>query len=461
MSPTPIPARSRLTALATVAASAVTLLLSWPTASRAAAQLPDGFIDVLVTDDLHGPMSFTFLPDGRALVVELVSASIQLVHAGTTTDLGVVPDVNHGAERGLLGIAVDPRWPEYPYLYVNYNRIPNEIVISRLTVGGDLNATDDGHLVIDWDSRHDVISGLPDDNAFHNGGALRFGPDGMLYVSLGDDVLFCAAQVLPTLVGKILRMDVSGLPGGPGGPPPRAWIAPASNPFSTSEIEDERLIWALGVRNPFRFSIDSVTGFLYVGDVGHGRWEEITELTTGGLNLGWPRFEGPDPFFVCPPAEVEDVLGPIVTYDHGRTGEEAIMAGPVYRRRGATSFPLEYEGDLFYSDFYHGELTRLHRGDLGWEIAPQVPGQMDALAWGRGFEFVSDYGVAPDGSLWYCNLYSGEMRRIVPEARVASVPLRPDAPARRGIYDVQGRRVDRPEQGGVYFGKGRRTVVLP
>src|SRR6185436_921913 len=116
--------------------------------------------------------------------------------------------------------------------------------------------------------------------------SLRFGPDGMLYASLGDDVQFCASQSLPTLVGKIIRIDVRALPDGPGGPPPRASIAPPDNPFIASDIEDEKLVWALGVRNPFRFQIDSVTGFLYVGDVGQSTWEEITELDGGGHNLG-------------------------------------------------------------------------------------------------------------------------------------------------------------------------------
>ena len=120
---------------------------------------------------------------------------------------------------------------------------------------------------------------------------MRFGPDGMLYDSMGDDASGCPAQDDATLHGVILRLDVSRLPSTPGGPPTIDVITPADNPQIASGNLNTRLIWAWGLRNPFRFQIDPTNGVLYIGDVGESQFEEIDRAPVGGLNFGWPYFE--------------------------------------------------------------------------------------------------------------------------------------------------------------------------
>jgi glucose/arabinose dehydrogenase len=144
-----------------------------------------------------------------------------------------VPSVRStGGEQGLLGIVVDPGFPARPYLYVHYDYSGSATIrISRYTVAGDLGFTGDGSLTIDPLTRYDILTDIPDNASNHNGGTLRFGPDGMLYDSIGDDASSCQAQSLTVLAGKILRLNVSGLPSGGGGPPAKSLITPVDNPY--------------------------------------------------------------------------------------------------------------------------------------------------------------------------------------------------------------------------------------
>jgi glucose/arabinose dehydrogenase len=438
--------------------------VSWFASTAAgAAVLPTGFSDELVAGNISAPSSLAFLPDGRALVIELNLARIRMIRNGAVSTLATVPNVRTGSERGLLGIAIDPAWPVRPYVYVhsNWNQA-FEIRISRFTVTGDLEDTGAGDLAIDPASRYEVLTGLPDNAGNHNGGTVRFGNDGMLYVSLGEDAQPCEAQDLAALQGKILRLDVSGLPDGPGGPPSRASIVPADNPFAGDPDVDTRLVWAFGLRNPFRFSIDPASGTLYIGDVGQNEWEEIDAVAGGGQNLGWPWYEGDNAYNTCSGSPGTTLL-PIHVYDHDRTGQEAVIGGPVYRGAGGggSHFPAEYEGDLFFSDYYHGELVRLHRSGATWTVAAPVPGQPSSSFWGTGFEFVSDYAVAADGSIWFTKQDVNEVRRIrfTPTIDVANHSV--FAPPGNELFDLQGRRVEKTGRSGIYFTRSGRTVVLP
>lgn len=438
-------------------------LLLLAAGAPAGAVVPTDFADEPVAGGFSSPVGLVFLPDGRALVAELSTAQIRMIRNGVVTTLATVPNVRIGSERGLLGIAVDPDWPARPYVYVHStSSLAFEIHISRFTVSGDLENTGTGELAIAASSRYDVLTGLPDDIGIHNGGTVRFGPDRMLYVSLGDDAEACQAQELWALQGKILRLEVSGLPADSGGPPPRSAITPADNPFVNGPSEAERLVWVAGVRNPFRFSVDPQSGRLYVADVGQNEWEEMSEVTAGGWNLGWPWYEGFEPFATCVDS-VGPAVPPIHVYDHNRAGQEVIIAGPLYRRPAGASnpFPAAYDGSLFYSEFYKGELVRLTSDGSSWSVAPPVPGQPTPAWWGTGYAFVSDYQIHPDGSVWYTKQSTGEVRRIVSTLPPVSVDPQPrERTVRPGIYDLQGRRVERPEKSGVYFTRGRRIVVL-
>jgi glucose/arabinose dehydrogenase len=447
------------------------------TATAAHAVVPTGFVDEPVVAGLDRPSGIAFLPDGRLLVVEQKSSRIRLVVddvLSTTDPVGIVPTVNTtGNERGLLGIAVDPEWPARPYVYVHYTSASPAagVRISRFTLTGDLDFSADGALTLDAASRHDVLTGLPDAASNHNGGTVRFGTDGMLYVTLGDDASGCAAQDTTSLRGVILRLDVSALPAGAGGPPARTAIAAAGNPFETHPNANARLVWALGLRNPFRLQIDVSTGALLVADVGENEFEELSIVSSGGGNLGWPYFEAFEPFADCGgvPASLVD---PIFAYAHTQT--HAIIPA-AFLRVGAdgVAFPAEYDGDVLFTDYYDGALRRLTLQGGNWVIAAAVPGQPNAGHWANGFGEASDFLVGPDGALWVCRqsiafqINTGQIRRIrhteitgvgedggalafaAPRPNPASgdVALRFVLPragrARLALFDASGRRVRR------------------
>ena len=373
---------------------------------------------------LDQPVGMAFLPDGRLLVVEQKSARIRLFVDDTlsaTDPVATLPGVRtSGAEQGLLGIAVDPGWPGRPYLYVHCDDASGAwIRISRYLAAGDLAFATDGHLTVDPATRYDLLNRLPDNASNHNGGTVRFGIDGMLYVSLGEDANRCAAQDSSFLGGKILRLDVSRLPAGAGGPPPFASLIPPGNPWGAAPDSGARLVWVQGLRNPFRFSVDPVDGVLYVGDVGESNWEEIDRIASGGGNYGWPRREGPLTLSPSCANPLVTGLAPIYAFD--RTGSSAsIIGGCVYRHRAGvdSGLPVSYEGNYFFSEYYTGFLRRLTGSGGSWSPAAPVAGQPSATDWGQGFDQVSDWAVGPDGALWYCRqstgfaASTGEIRRI-------------------------------------------------
>ncbi len=299
---------------------------------------------------------------------------------------------------------------------------PNEIRVTRYTLTGDLAFGGNGAMTIDPASARVVLGALPDLAAKHNGGTLRFGPDGMLYVGLGDDDSPCLAQDLTKLQGKILRLDVSGLPAGGGLAPPYAAITPPDNPFVAHADSAARLVWASGLRNPFSFTIDPPTGCLVIGDVGNDGWEEIEVACSGGKNFGWPHYEGPwrTPLD-CAGADTTAFVGADYQYAHVGLGY-AVFAGPVYRApAGATApFPLVNEGMIFMGDTWKGWVRRLAPTNPGWTLAPPENGQPSPTEWANGPRYITSMHVGPkDGSLWYTMLYRtaptsgpGEVRRF-------------------------------------------------
>lgn len=387
--------------------------------------LPSGFADIQLAGSLDQPVALAVLPgpgglSPRILFAQQRSARVGLVLGSSVATVGTVPDVETvGGERGLLGITVDPDFPSTPYIYVHATdrRAGGHVVISRFTLTGDLDGSASGIVAFDPGSRYDLLNDLPDDSAFHNGGTVRFGPDGMLYVSLGDDSNACDAQLVGVPAGKILRLDASRLPPGPGGPAPYALLAPPDNPYATNPDSSARLVWVLGLRNPFRFHIDALTGDLHVADVGQDRWEELTRFAGGGENGGWPWLEGPEPYATCggaPPAST----APIAIYDHSEGA--AIVSAGVYRRpaSGSERFPAEYDGNTFYIDYYAGFMRRLAGSGANWSTPAPVPGQPNATDWATGMNNVSDVEAIPDGSVIYVRQsvsfasQTGEIRKI-------------------------------------------------
>src|SRR6185436_5835170 len=245
---------------------ALSLLVPAPTRAQ---DVPDGITVEPLATALSAPTGFDFLPDGRVVFVEQFTARVRVLKVGTgvqVTPVLTVTGVSAGGERGLLGVAVDPRFPSFPYLYLYYDLAsPQSIRISRYTLSGDLAGTG-GDLVASPTSRYDVVDAIPVAAPNHNGGTVRFGPDGLLYASLGDDANMCAAQT-PGFRGVILRLETRNLPPG-AGRAFRAQVMPPDNPFATSTDSSARLVAAFGLRNPFRIQLDPASGDFVIGDVG-------------------------------------------------------------------------------------------------------------------------------------------------------------------------------------------------
>ena len=392
------------------------------TAARAQ-DVPDGFTLETLVPALSAPVAFDFLPGGRVLIAEQFTARVRLMRANQTLQATHVISLagvsTNGGERGLLGLAVDPGFPARPYIYLHYTvASPAHVHIARFTLTGDLDGSAGTDLIANPASRYDLIANAPDAAFNHNGGTVRFGIEGTLYASLGEDANPCAAQGTTTLRGVILRLRTDALPPGAGAAF-RAQITPPDNPFVASADSNTRLVGAYGLRNPFRFQVDPLTGTLAIGDVGAGSREELdlllapvafTSLTAPpsggaslGANFGWPWFEGTLSTFGCGGSPPAGLASPVHDYDRTAQDGASIISAGFYRQvpGGTNNWPNDHVGNLFASDYYSGVLRRLVETGGTWSLAAPIAGQ-PAAGWGTGFGEVSDWRLGPDGSLWYC-----------------------------------------------------------
>ena len=448
--------------------------------------LPTDFADETVVSGLDAPNSMAFLPDGRLLFTELYSGKIRMVvngHIAATDPVGSVDSLVTGGERGLQGIAVDPRWPAFPYVYICYSHVGSRTVLIRFTATGDVANPTGENLFLS--SKLTLIHNIQDNSEFHNGLGLRFGTDGMLLMSSGDDQVGCNAQIPGSLNGKLLRLDVSRLPAGGGGPVPRALLIPPSGNAFAGPDSNACLVLALGLRNPWRFHVDPMTGAIILADVGEGMWEEIDQIVPAG-NYGWPFREGPALFTPTgctePPGSIFNA--PIVTVPHPIY--LATLTAGFYRPvlAGTSNWPSIYQGSFFYGDFFDSQLRRLVWDGAAWVAALPVAGQPNATDWATGIHYASDFGVGvKDGSLWWLKMMddagastSGSVKRIRYTGTVGvQVPLPTHAlraspnpfqerldiewalpgsqPSTLEIFDMAGRRVRREEFGVTQAGR--------
>jgi glucose/arabinose dehydrogenase len=259
---------------------------------------------------------------------------------------------SQGSEQGLLGLAFHPQYHENGYLFVNYTDHKGDTIVSRFS-----RSADDPNRA-DPESEVGLLR-IPQPYGNHNGGMLAFGVDGYLYIGLGDGGSAGDpagnGQSLASLLGKLLRIDVDG------GEP---YSIPADNPFAGGGGRPE--IWLYGLRNPWRFAFDRLTGDLYIGDVGQNQWEEVNYLQAGGpggANLGWNYFEGNHPYSGAPPAEL-NFVSPVLEY--GREQGCSITGGVVYR---GAELP-EWQGVYLYGDYCTGRVWGLIQdAQTGWDNA--------------------------------------------------------------------------------------------
>jgi uncharacterized protein (TIGR03437 family) len=349
-----------------------------------------------VASGLSSPLYVTSARDGsnRLFIVEQTGA-IKIMAPGAaaplpTPFLNIASKIVAGGERGLLGLAFHPQYTSNRRFFVNYTRQPDgATVVSEFRASaGDPNVAE---------TTERVIITIAQPFANHNGGWIDFGPDGFLYIGMGDGGSANdpgnRAQNVEELLGKMLRIDVNTGGGAP-------YASPPSNPFfGATPGRDE--IYATGLRNPFRCSFDRGTGMLFAGDVGQGVIEEIDTITLGG-NYGWRVFEGTRCTNLGPASCVaSNYVAPITQYDHSG-GRCSVTGGYVYRGSG-NSLPT---GAYFFGDFCTGEIFMLNGGSMSLVLDTSLQ--------------ISSFGEDEAGEIYVVNL-GGSVHRLAAPAIATSV----------------------------------------
>jgi glucose/arabinose dehydrogenase len=361
--------------------------LLWGAAARA-----DAAVTLQPVGTFNDPISIASPPgDPRLFVVER-AGTIEVVHDGTTSQfLDIRSLVRNTGEQGLLSMAFDPDYATNGLFYVFFTDNGTggaglgDNRVDEFRVSADPN-------VANLASRRPVFTIVRPSSSTtnHNGGQLQFGKDGLLYISVGDDANGSNAQTTANPHGKILRIDPHGAGSG-------AHTIPAGNPFPASATPE---IWSMGLRNPFRFSFDHLTGDLLIADVGASTWEEVDLAPSssgrgGGANFGWPTCEG---FNLqgsdTSPCTMPGATSPVFAYPHSDPGGDvahgcAIIGGFVYR---GTQIP-ELAGRYLYTDNCNGEIRSVQLG-IPFASGDRAETAPDALSGPQSF--------GEDAS---CNLY--------------------------------------------------------
>ena len=370
--------------------------------SSSPAPIPAGMPQISLVPLAGGfvlPVHVTHAGDGsgRIFVVEQ-AGRIRILDNGTVLptsflDLASLdpPRLVAGGEQGLLSVAFPPGFASKRYFYVNYTRSPDgATVVARYRVSaGDANVADP--------ASEEVILAVPQPFANHNGGQLAFGPDGYLYIGMGDGGSggdpFQVAQNPDNVLGKLLRIDVES------GEVP--YGIPPSNPF-VGRVGIRPEIWALGLRNPWRFSFDRGTGDLYIGDVGQGSFEEIDFQPAGdpgGRNYGWSIMEGDSCF---PPGTVgcnrTGLALPVFVYDHSLGC--SVTGGHVYR---GSAFP-SLQGVYLFGDLCSTRIWGIRKNSAAWDNALLADGTTLTI---------TTFGKDESGNVYVVNYANGELLMIV------------------------------------------------
>ncbi len=345
----------------------------------------------LVTGGLDTPVALVGDPgDKQRLFVVERPGRLMLVEDGairTEPLLDLTEMIESAApEQGLLGIALDPAFPDNGRLFLYLTDRQSRMVLLEYQMGPDRS-------VVDPDSRREVLA-IPDPNPFHNGGQLAFGPDGYLYIGVGDGGLlpngWRDGRDPGSLLGKILRIDVNAPPD-----PGLAYAIPADNPY-VGVAGARAEVWSIGLRNPWRFAFDAPSGELWIADVGQLKWEEVNALPwrdAAGANFGWNGMEGND-CFQATTCDRSGVVAPIAVYSH-RDGNCAVIGGSVYRGPAT-----RLTGQYLLGDYCSGRI---------WTIGPsdrQMVLQLDTDL------LITSFGAVADGTA-YLTGQGGQLMRIV------------------------------------------------
>jgi glucose/arabinose dehydrogenase len=342
-----------------------------------------------VASGLDQPVHVTApVGDPRLFIVEQ-PGRIRIVEDGkllATPFLDIVNKVGSGGERGLLSVAFHPDYRSNGFLFVNYTNKSGDTQIERYTVSANRNVADPGTAKL--------ILAIDQPYSNHNGGLNLFGPDGMLYIGMGDGGSqgdpHGNGQNANALLAKLLRINVDG------GDP---YSIPAANPYAKGGGRGE--IWAIGLRNPWRFSFDRISGLLYIADVGGDNFEEVdvAPIPASGVNYGWSITEGPS----CRRSTGCNQTGlqkPVLSYATHQNSTCAIIGGSVYRGR---KIP-EIQGQYFYSDYCNSWLRSF--GFANGKVTDEHDWPVGKLG------SITSFGEDSQGELYMC-ISSGRVYRII------------------------------------------------
>ena len=346
-----------------------------------------------VVDGLDSPLAVTSAGDGsnRIFVVQQ-GGQVRIVRDGSLVAapfLDISARITSGGERGLLGLAFHPNFPTDPRLFVDYTDASGDTQVSSFTVHAGRPDAADGNSEV---KLLHVAQPFPN----HNGGAVVFGPDGYLYISMGDggsggDPLG-NGQSLKTLLGKILRIDIdhtdANLP----------YAIPSANPF-VGTADALREIFLFGLRNPWRISFDRATGDLWIGDVGQGAWEEVdvARAGTAGENYGWNTMEGNHCFSPPEGCTTTGLTPPVAEYSHASGC--TVIGGSVYR--GSAQPALA--GGYLFGDYCSGTV---------WAIDPASDALRDPTVVLESGASISSFGEDEAGELYATDISGGKLLRV-------------------------------------------------
>jgi glucose/arabinose dehydrogenase len=353
-----------------------------------AATLPTNFSESQIANGLTNATAMAFAPDGRLFVCQQGGQLRVIKNGALLATPFVTLTVDSAGERGLLGVAFDPDFATNQFVYVYYTATTpaTHNRVSRFTANGDVALGASEVAILDLNN----LSGATN----HNGGAIHFGPDGKLYIAVGENANSANSQTVGNLLGKILRINSDG-------------TIPSDNPTTFPGIAGSpsginRAIWSVGLRNPYTFTFQPNSGRMFINDVGQSTWEEINDGIAGS-NYGWSLCEG-----ACTPPNA-NFRDPLFQYGHGTSATTgcAITGGAFYNPT-TVNFPSDYVGKYFYAEFCSGWIRRFD------------PATGTATAFATGIANPVDLIVTADGSLYYLARDAGAVFRVRFNTRTAA-----------------------------------------
>jgi glucose/arabinose dehydrogenase len=377
---------SQLSCLRLLSILSAAFLLITGFQSSQAATLPTGFAEAQVATGLTNPTAMAFAPDGRLFVCQQGGQLRVIKNGALLATPFLTVNTDQSGERGLLDVAFDPNFATNQFVYIYYT-VPTSPVhnrVSRFTASGDGAVTGSEVVILELNNLSSATN--------HNGGAIHFGPDGKLYVAVGENANPPNSQTLTNLLGKVLRINADG-------------SIPSDNPFFNTATGNNRAIWALGLRNPFTFAFQPGTGRMFINDVGQDTWEEINDGIAGS-NYGWPTCEGN--------CSNQNFRNPLFQYAHsGAAITGCAITGGAFYNPSVSQFPSGYVGKYFFSDLCSGWIKRFD------------PATSTVTDFASGISQPVDLQVGADGNLYYLARGSGAVFRIFSTNQAPSITTQP------------------------------------